>query len=315
MLEVVSGRHNPLVDPTLHVWGWEIPVYLFLGGLAAGLLILTAAVELAAGRRPASPALRLMPLAALGVVSTGMLALFLDLEHKDHVLRFYLAFQPASPMSWGAWILVLVYPIGALFALGSLPPLWRRRWLGGVGGPLARLGARARAQRRTILWASIVAGAGLGVYTGLLLGTLSARPAWNSTILGPRFLASGLSTGAAFMLLFRPRREERERLVRWDLLAVLAEIALLALFLLDLSTGTQSARAAAGEFLGGKWTAAFWSLVVGAGLLVPLALELAESRRHLAPTVASPLLVLAGGLSLRFILLMAGQASSFAALP
>ena len=122
-------------------------------------------------------------------------------------------------------------------------------------------------------------------------------------------------TGAAFMLLFRPRREERERLVRWDLLAVLAEIALLALFLLDLSTGTQSARAAAGEFLGGKWTAAFWSLVVGAGLLVPLALELAESRRHLAPTVASPLLVLAGGLSLRFILLMAGQASSFAALP
>ena len=217
MLEVVSGRHNPLVDPTLHVWGWEIPVYLFLGGLAAGLLILTAAVELAAGRRPASPALRLMPLAALGVVSTGMLALFLDLEHKDHVLRFYLAFQPASPMSWGAWILVLVYPIGALFALGSLPPLWRRRWLGGVGGPLARLGARARAQRRTILWASIVAGAGLGVYTGLLLGTLSARPAWNSTILGPLFLASGLSTGAAFMLLFRPRREERERLVRWDL--------------------------------------------------------------------------------------------------
>ena len=39
MIEFTSTRANLLVDPFLHVWGWEIPVYLFLGGLAAGLLI------------------------------------------------------------------------------------------------------------------------------------------------------------------------------------------------------------------------------------------------------------------------------------
>ena len=33
MIELLTTRHNPLVDPTLHVWEWQIRVYLFLGGL------------------------------------------------------------------------------------------------------------------------------------------------------------------------------------------------------------------------------------------------------------------------------------------
>ena len=40
MLELVTTRHNPMVDPALHVWGWEIPVYLFLGGWVAGSMVL-----------------------------------------------------------------------------------------------------------------------------------------------------------------------------------------------------------------------------------------------------------------------------------
>lgn len=31
MIEITTTRHNPLVDPSLQVWGWEIPVYLFVG--------------------------------------------------------------------------------------------------------------------------------------------------------------------------------------------------------------------------------------------------------------------------------------------
>ena len=33
MLEITTTRHNPLVDPQLAVWSWEIPVYLFFGGI------------------------------------------------------------------------------------------------------------------------------------------------------------------------------------------------------------------------------------------------------------------------------------------
>ena len=40
MLEFLTTRHNPMVDPALHVWGWEIPVYLFLGGWVAGSMII-----------------------------------------------------------------------------------------------------------------------------------------------------------------------------------------------------------------------------------------------------------------------------------
>ena len=48
-------------------------------------------------------------------------------------------------------------------------------------------------------WTNIVLGVGLGIYTGILLNTMVARPLWNSAILGPLFLFSGLSAGAAMM--------------------------------------------------------------------------------------------------------------------
>ena len=40
-IETVVSRRNPQIDPHLSIWGWEIPVYLFLGGLVAGLLVLS----------------------------------------------------------------------------------------------------------------------------------------------------------------------------------------------------------------------------------------------------------------------------------
>ena len=39
---IVSGRMNHLIDPQLHIWHWEIPLYLFLGGLAAGIMFFAA---------------------------------------------------------------------------------------------------------------------------------------------------------------------------------------------------------------------------------------------------------------------------------
>ena len=49
LTELTISRHNPLVDPTLHVWEWQIPIYLFLGGMVAGLMII-AGVRLIAMR-------------------------------------------------------------------------------------------------------------------------------------------------------------------------------------------------------------------------------------------------------------------------
>ncbi|MGD8414678.1 MAG: polysulfide reductase NrfD, partial [Candidatus Latescibacterota bacterium] len=150
-----------------------------------------------------------------------------------------------------------------------------------------------------------------GTYTGLLLGTLGARPLWNSTVLGPLFLVSGLSTAAAFMLLFRPRGEAQHKLVKWDMALIVAELMFIGLFILTLATGSRVSQTAAREFLGGPLTGVFWSLVVFVGLIVPLVMEVVERKRHLRPAVMTSILILVGGLSLRWILLVAGQASSY----
>jgi formate-dependent nitrite reductase membrane component NrfD len=315
VLEVLHGRHNHLIDPSLHIWEWQIPVYLFLGGLAAGLLILAAGLELRRGAPPRAAAVRFAPLAAAAILSLGMLALFLDLEYKLHVYRFYLAFEPTSPMSWGSWILILVYPAAILMGLGSLTGDERTRassfgLLRPFRGAIERAVAFSVRRRRPILWSSIAVGAALGAYTGLLLGTLAARPQWNTAILGPLFLASGMSTGAALLLLLGAG-DDAPTLLRWDMILIGAELALIVLMILDLATGSEAQQMAAGQLLGGTWTAVFWSLVVVTGLLVPFAMETAEIKRHLRPTVVAPLLILIGGLSLRWILLVAGQASTF----
>jgi protein NrfD len=317
-LEVTSGRHNPGIDPSMHIWGWEIPVYLFLGGLAAGTLILSALAELHAGARPRSRALRWAPWLSAALLSLGMGALFLDLSFKLHVYRFYLAFQPRSPMSWGSWILLLVYPVAILQGLGGLDEgerAWLRGWKPVTGlrlvGVWDRLLALADGWRRGLLWAAVAVGASLGVYTGILLGAMAARPAWNSAVLGPLFLASGLSTGAALLLLLRPDEGERHLLARWDAMAIVLELALLAVLLVGFATGGEPAQFAFRQLTGGPQASAFWALVVVAGLAVPLAMEALEMRRHLAFAALAPALVLVGGLSLRFVLLLAGQAGGY----
>jgi formate-dependent nitrite reductase membrane component NrfD len=214
LLEATTTRANPGIDPSLHAWGWEIVVYLFLGGLVAGIFVLAASLELRSGEKPRGDALRLMPFGALALLSVGMLALWLDLAHKLWAWRFYLFFHATSPMSWGAWILLLIYPVGLLLGLGSMGEA-RREWLrgrtpGALKGLLETSFGWADGRRRGILVTSVAMGVALGIYTGLLLGTMPARILWNSAVLGPLFLASGISTGAALLLLLPLEEKERK---------------------------------------------------------------------------------------------------------
>ena len=319
ILEIVHGRANPGIDPGLHIWGWEVPVYLFLGGLVAGLMVILPALELRGGRRPGAGIARLMPFAAIALVSLGMGALFLDLENKLHVFRFYMSIQPASPMSWGSWILLLVYPALLLMGLGSLADE-QRRWLKDrtpavLTGLLQRLVDLADSRRREVLWTTAATGLALGTYTGLLLGTLVARPLWNSALLGPLFLVSGISTAAALLLLTPMSHDEHRTLTRWDVVAISTELGLLALLLLDLAGGGAASSSAGALLLGGPWTPWFWSLVVVGGLAVPLLLDTVELRRRLPATLFSPFLVLLGGFALRWVLVAAGQESSLGMIP
>ncbi len=308
MHEYDIARHSPLLDPALHVWGWEIPAYLFLGGMAAGTMFLSALLHARSGAR--SRAARVLPFLAPVLLALGMLALFLDLEHRLHVFRFYLAFRWTSPMSWGAWILLIVYPVSLLFGLATLAD----EDVALVEGKVPALAGAVRAARafalrhaRGLRIASVVLGVGLGGYTGVLLSTLGARALWGSALLGPLFLVSGISSGAALAMLLGVAPEERAFLARADVHAMWLEVALILFLLAGLATGGAAGREAAGLVLGGPSTAPFWALVVVAGLAVPSAMEVLERRLHLPATPVAPALVLAGGFALRWIVVAAGQ--------
>jgi formate-dependent nitrite reductase membrane component NrfD len=235
-------------------------------------------------------------------------ALFLDLEHKLYVWRMYLTLQPLSPMSWGGWILLLVYPVLALGALATLADGWLDRW------PALAAFARQLRSHTATRWlslANIVVGIALGIYTGILLSSLGARPLWASAVLGPLFLVSGLSAGAAFAHVIAPRHDEQEQLLRFDNLFLMTELGLIALFLIGhLTVGAVHAQAAQ-LLLGGPYTAVFWVLVVGLGILLPLAIQSLMVAGRIPHTVIAPLLVLLGGLALRFVIVYAGQYSEW----
>jgi formate-dependent nitrite reductase membrane component NrfD len=306
MLEIVTTRANPMVDPSLHVWGWEIPVYLFLGGWVAGSMVLTGYFLRQGRRQGAASVSRVLPWLGIVLLSLGMGALFLDLEHKLYVWRMYLTLQPTSPMSWGGWILILVYPVLLLGALAAVPPDLLSRWPA-AARVASRLQDPVTAGRLGTV--SIVAGVALGIYTGILLSTLGARPLWASAALGPLFLVSGLSTAAAFAHLIARNAEEQAALLGADNLFLVTELALIGLIIIGLLTASASHAAAAGLLLGGPYTAVFWVFVVGLGIVLPLAIQLLMASHRIPHTVVPALLVIGGGLALRFVIVSAGQYS------
>lgn len=317
MTELISTARSPWVDPHLHVWGWEIPVYLFLGGWTAGIMVLCG-WALWKGQRDQRPhatfslASSGLFVLALGAISLGMLALFLDLEHKLYVWRLYLTVKPLSPMSWGAWILMPVYPVllmgilldpprSLMTRVPKLEPVWKK------------LTDNLMVRRVTGL-VSIGTGVALGIYTGILLSALGARPLWSSAILGPLFLFSGLSAAAAFAHWASPDQPEREYLAKIDNQFLASELALVLLFIIGLVTSTEAHLQAAQLFLGGPYTAVFWVGVVGLGIVLPLVIQSLAVTHRVPHTPLAPVLVLLGGLALRFVIVSAGQISHWARL-
>ncbi len=311
VIELTSTRANAHVDPALHVWGWEVPVYLFLGGLVAGLLVLHALVVLLRKeeRMPASAGIA--PLLAVPLLGLGLGALFLDLEYKLHVWQFYAAFRLESPMSWGSWVLLAVFATGGLSGFAALV---RTSWYQGSRltglAPMARLAAFAERRRLGLARINLGLGLVLGIYTGVLLSSFAARPFWNSALLGPLCLVSGASTGVALTALLARRADERHALVRVDLLLILVEAGIVVLWLLGMGNAGEAGHEAASLVFGGAYTAVFWLLFFTAGLAVPFFLEMMSLRRRWSETLVAPALVLLGGIVLRFVLVDAGQLSA-----
>jgi len=307
---IISGRMNPHVDPVLNTWGWEIAFYLFVGGLSAGILFFSALYVLRKKENLYPTAVKYAPMLVPIFLSLGLGALFLDLHHKLYFWRLYTTIRLESPMSWGAWTLMAITPLSIAWAASFVKEIWPKFnwWNIKILNTLEKI---IIDNRRALAWPLIMLSVILGIYTGILLSAFNARPLWNTSILGPLFLTSGLSTAAALIVWMSKSKIERSMFTKIDLLLIGIELFLITHLIMGFLAGGQVQVESAQIFLGGDFTTYFWVFIVMLGLVVPAILETLEIFGFKIPAFAPAILVIAGGIIFRFLMVEAGQITRY----
>ncbi|UCH82170.1 MAG: polysulfide reductase NrfD [Nitrospiraceae bacterium] len=320
MEQVITGL-NSITHPHLEVWDWTVAVYLFLGGLAAGLLVMSAVANLRNWPDDEEgPHCIKGALYAPLILAIGMIFIFLDLERKTNMYWFFLSFQTFSPMSWGAWGITITIPLSFLYGLSTVPAGKRNRMPFAF---LKRWSVRLEPHMRKLAMINFGLGIFVGIYTGILLSAMLARPLWNSSILPVLFLNSAISTGAAFLIIVAHKSAVKLFYTKVDIWLIFSEIMIIMLFFYSQYTSTAAAKASAMPFftLSHEYFFYFLSIMIVA-ILLPLALvlKLIEMQEDHAETLSSAtifrmnlsaIMVLIGGLIIRFAFIYAGQLSTF----
>lgn len=305
----VSGRNIPNIDPYLNIWHWQIPSYLFLGGLAAGILFFAGVFTILGKESKMATTVKVAPMIVPFALVLGLFLLFLDLKHKLYFWQLYTTIRLQSPMGWGAWVLMIMTPISIIWSASYVREIfpnwdWKFRFL-------KTFEAWVIKNRILIAWPMAIYAVILGIYTGILLSAFNARPLWNTSILGPLFLVSGMSTGAAVILLISKDHKERKIMGRIDILLILIELFFITHLFMGFKAGSEASINAANMFLGGSFTAPFFAFVVILGLIFPAILEIMELRGYKVPVVIPAGLILLGGLIFRFLIVEAGQITRY----
>jgi formate-dependent nitrite reductase membrane component NrfD len=111
------------------------------------------------------------------------------------------------------------------------------------------------------------------------------------------------------VVLFAREKDERKMFSKIDIFLIGVEIFFIIHLFMGFLAATQVHIEAAKLFLGGPYTAVFWVFIMGFGLVIPATLEVLELKNFHIPAAIPAMLVLIGGLLLRFIIVDAGQAS------
>lgn len=304
-----SGRNIPNIDPYLEIWHWQIPSYLFLGGLAAGILFFAGVFTILGKENKMPTTVKIAPLLVPFALILGLFLLFLDLKHKLYFWQLYTTIRLESPMGWGAWVLMIMTPLSMIWSASYVREIfpnwdWKFKFLKTFESWVIK-------NRILIAWPMAIYAVILGIYTGILLSAFNARPLWNTSILGPLFLVSGMSTGAAVILLLSKDHKERKIMGRIDILLILVELFFITHMFMGFKAGSEASINAANLFLGGSFTAPFFAFVVILGLIFPAILEILELRGYKVPVIVPAILILLGGLIFRFLIVEAGQITKY----
>jgi len=270
-------------------WGWPIASYLFLGGLGGGMLVVSSAADLFLDM---GNAFSLGTLVAAVIIGLGSGLLIFDLGRPLYFWRVFS--REKAILTIGAWMLNLAIICGLVY--GSTLLVFSP-WHGMAG------------LQTVFAWICLILGVCVAIYTGVFLGTIKARPFWNSPALPILFLVSAVSTGLAAQSLlvhfwaFGATESEvaiiASLLHSADIGLLVLEIIVLMVYVLIMrySTTVSTAQIAA-TWLSGSKRVPFWGGMMCLGLVLPIVF-------YLVPTSATLLLaaalVLVGGIILRFL--------------
>ncbi|MCL2889431.1 MAG: polysulfide reductase NrfD, partial [Eggerthellaceae bacterium] len=248
---------------------------------------------------------------AVACLGLGCFFLVFELGQPQVFLRVFLT--ATSIIKWGAVLLSFALIFAFIYFLSCLPWAFFAFLV-----PL----------RPLCLVLAGISGTLVMVYTGVFLASLKPHAFWNTPALPVLFTVSALSTGSAataatvgkwpvtfpeLLIALNPLADAgatrtlgfemlhhiQEQLHAIDMALIGLELVVLFIYVLLLrGSGNEVARAVAKRWLSGKFAAAFWVGMVFFGLLVPFLAYLAGG---VAASFFAPIMVLAGGCLLRFL--------------
>jgi formate-dependent nitrite reductase membrane component NrfD len=280
-------------------WTWQIPVYFWIGGIGAGVQLFATVAQLLGHRD--EDLKRVSRYTVLATMILSPVLLIWDLGRPERFLNMLRILKLRSPMSTQSWALSVFGTFSGLVAT-------RQAAEDGLLGQnsLSRL-ARSLIPDRLLTVLALPFGLWVGSNTGTLLAATSV-PMWarNWALMGPTFLASGLSTALSLLSLVlhlgHLGEEKTHRVLRRaEKGTLLAEAVLLAASLVRMGRWGKPlfSKEVAPLFVGGS--------LVG-GVVAPFALLLGKETRN--KSLLASVLVLLGGLALRFSMILGGRKSA-----
>lgn len=312
----------------MHEWGWLVAIYLFLGGLGAGALVVSAVFELTGKRYEFEHC----PVTLVGatvpgpVVAVGTVLLIFDLGAglRQPWRIPYMATHFSSVMTWGVWALTFFLPVSFIYGFLELadnyPSMWdwvtkRLKFLRNL--PVRRV-------KRVFAAIGGLLGLSVAVYTGILISAVGpAVPFWSVNILPfipvqalpLLFLTSALSTGVGLTvdlsatLSVRDMAHRVRRLPLIHLAMIGLETLILGLLLITAFLSGGAAAQSAQEIVTGVHSIVFWVLIVIPGFIFPFvvhAYAAGVGQHSMLSGLGSGIGIVVAGLFLRYLIIVSG---------
>ena len=270
--------------------GALVVVYFFMSGLGAGAFLTAAACRIFGGLKYAKVE-KISAIAAPILLIPGLLCLMLDLGQPLRFFNLLLYFNPSSVASWGVWLINVFMGLSVLYAF------------------LHIIGKAGTDKVKPLVYLGSVVALAVGLYSGMLLYQMSGHELWHSALIPPIFLASAIASGLAVVLLLSGSAgpDVTRTLSKALAIAVGIDLVLALTELMTLLWSGGDKAEAANVILSGGYGVLFIGIYLILGLVIPLAV-LARQRPARAVQVTAAVLVLAGTLAMRYVIVIGGQA-------